>query len=152
MDHIAIDSGSQGQLMMADMSDAGRSENSAQSAGRTIRAVEDEAIHLDFIWGKSCFKGKYPKWNQPRVTQLLHDRGLTDEKLEHELNLMQYQVNDYYGTCMKCYVLMYIVICLLGVACIGGQFGLTEYRENALGIFDGSYSIKIGIDFIDCST
>ena len=64
--------------MMSDMSGQG---------GQTVVAVESQQIKLEFYWGKSCFKGKYPRWRPTGVTQLLVTNGFTDEYLVHELSV-----------------------------------------------------------------
>merc|ERR1719362_1490307 len=115
--------------MMSDMNGPG-------ATGQTIVAAESQSIRLAFYWGKSCFKGKYPRWRQVAVTQLLHDNGLTDEMLSHELKLINDQVNAYYGSCMKCFVLLYILVLLIGFGAIGAQFVFTEYRKNVMDIIN----------------
>lgn len=65
-------------LMMSNMGGQG---------GQTVVAVESSQIRLEFVWGKSCFKGKYPRWKPVGVTQLLVTNGFTDEYLVHELSV-----------------------------------------------------------------
>ena len=67
-------------VMLSEMSGGGQ-------GGQTVVAAEEQQIKLDFFWGKSCFKGKYPRWRQVKVSQLLALNGLTDEMLEHELKV-----------------------------------------------------------------
>ena len=55
--------------------------------GQTVVAVESQQIKLEFYWGKSCFKGKYPRWRQVETTQLLTTNGFTNEYLAHELKV-----------------------------------------------------------------
>ena len=95
---------------------------SSTSGPQTISAVDEEAIHLEFEWKKSCFKGKYPSWRLVHVTNLLNDRGLTNEKLEHEMSIFYAQIDEIYGICMKCFVMTYILILLVGLAAIGGIY------------------------------
>lgn len=102
---------------------------------QTIVAAEHESVTLEFCWGSSCCKGRYPRWKlkQDSVSAMLRNNGLTDERLEHELKLISDQVDYYYGSCIKCFVALYVILLLLGIAAIGAQFVWPEYREN---IFD----------------
>eukprot|EP01084_Bolivina_argentea_P250813 420410_1 len=125
-------------LMMNDM-----------SAGQTIVAAEGQSIRLPFEWGKSCFKGKYPRWKQLAVTDLLHNNGLTDEMLRHELKLLNDQVNTYYGNCMKCYVLFYIIILLCSLGAIACQFVFPQYRQNIFNLINEKSFLPINNTFFD---
>jgi len=105
--------------------------------GGTVVAAEGQSITLEFYWGKSCFKGKYPRWQCPtNVSPLLHANGLTNEKLAHELKLIDDQVNTYYGGCIKCYVVIYMLILLVSLAAIGVQFGLPMFRAPIMEVIE----------------
>eukprot|EP00483_Globobulimina_turgida_P001351 UN01353 len=54
--------------------------------------------------------------------------------LTHELKLINDQVNTYYGSCMKCYVLFHILILLCSLGSIGAQFALPSYRANVMNL------------------
>ena len=110
------------------------SQMSLELGKQTVIQDARSAITLEFAWGTSCCKGKYPRWRQPPVTDLLHENGLTDEMLAHELKLIADQVDTIYGSCVKCLVTLYVGLLLFGVAAIGVQFVLAEYRRNVLDI------------------
>eukprot|EP01084_Bolivina_argentea_P113266 201911_1 len=109
--------------------------------GQTIVPVQEESIRLEFYWGKSCCKHKYPRWQPVDVSRLLSDNGFTNEMLSHELKLINDQVNEYYGGCMRCFVTFYTVLLLLGLGAIAAQFALPKYRQNVLDLIE---SIRSG--------